>query len=346
MESAPFNVNSLVDVVQTNCHISDAKYAGNYSLCIFLLKMREYYRWEQQIPLTETLDKKALGDWLVSREESWNDYEDREFLSMPIKPNTDPFNSKAINQFLAQKKLVYSAGYGLFQKPHFFLAELIDTRCINGINIFISGKEFARDLVAPPAMTLDHNIFVRREPLRRFVWEKIEEWQWKKDNNSPMAHVLKPFGDQDLESVLDVICDNEVDSLVLHELGEIQAGLLLGDQWNTMVSSLPRSSEELKVRAVRDLLADCLSTLPELMERGKASTLHFYFANFSGMRQELFPEAFDAYKQWTHTSDLDQLQHVVEQGQRRWQSTAIQMLEAYNKDEKHIPHVNDLVCAP
>jgi hypothetical protein len=43
------NLGQVVATVQKNCHISDAQYAGDYTLCIFLLKMREFYRWENQI---------------------------------------------------------------------------------------------------------------------------------------------------------------------------------------------------------------------------------------------------------------------------------------------------------
>ena len=42
-------------------------------------------------------------------------------------------------------------------------------------------------------------------------------------------------------------------------------------------------------RAARDHLADCLVTLPVLLEREAAASLHFWFANLDGMRQALFP---------------------------------------------------------
>ena len=32
----------LVDAVQTNCHIADARGAADLSLCIYLLQMREF----------------------------------------------------------------------------------------------------------------------------------------------------------------------------------------------------------------------------------------------------------------------------------------------------------------
>ena len=36
----------LVDAVQTNCDIADARHAADLPLCIYLLQMREFYRWE------------------------------------------------------------------------------------------------------------------------------------------------------------------------------------------------------------------------------------------------------------------------------------------------------------
>ena len=47
----------LASAVQRNCDISDARYAGDYGLCTFLLKMREYYRWENELPFARSLPK-------------------------------------------------------------------------------------------------------------------------------------------------------------------------------------------------------------------------------------------------------------------------------------------------
>ena len=44
------NFPQLAETVQRNCDISDARHAGEYGLCTFLLKMREYYRWENELP--------------------------------------------------------------------------------------------------------------------------------------------------------------------------------------------------------------------------------------------------------------------------------------------------------
>ena len=37
---------ALVQAVQTNCDIADARHARDVSLCTYLLGMREFYRWE------------------------------------------------------------------------------------------------------------------------------------------------------------------------------------------------------------------------------------------------------------------------------------------------------------
>ena len=36
----------LVEAVQANCNITDARHARNMTMCTYLLEMRELYRWE------------------------------------------------------------------------------------------------------------------------------------------------------------------------------------------------------------------------------------------------------------------------------------------------------------
>jgi len=44
------NLSALIDTVQKNCTIADARHARDMTMCTFLLEMREYYRWEMEIP--------------------------------------------------------------------------------------------------------------------------------------------------------------------------------------------------------------------------------------------------------------------------------------------------------
>lgn len=41
------NLQALSTAVQHNCDIADAQHARNFTLCTYLLKMRELYRWEK-----------------------------------------------------------------------------------------------------------------------------------------------------------------------------------------------------------------------------------------------------------------------------------------------------------
>jgi hypothetical protein len=79
-------------------------------------------------------------------------------------------------------------------------------------------------------------------------------------------------------------------------------------------------------RAARDLLADCLSTLPELLRRANLPALHFYFATFDGPRRQLFPQALEAYEHFLRCGAPDRLWHVVGEGTKRWLATARALL--------------------
>ena len=122
------NLGELAQTVQTNCHISDARHAGSYTMCVFLLKMREYFRWEHQIPLSHTLEKVPISQWLMEKEQFWENIEDHPYLPLALEcGEVDPFDAKTINQELTPLGFVYSSGYGVFNKPHFFLGQLKNT---------------------------------------------------------------------------------------------------------------------------------------------------------------------------------------------------------------------------
>ena len=325
-------LNNLVGKVQQNCHVSDAFYAGNYTMCIFLLKMREFYRWEQRIPLTEALPRKDVGDWLVAREQIWDEIETEAFAKLPFNDQLhDPFDADGINRHLLEQGYVYSGGMGLYSKPHFFLGDLERQDQIDDITILVSGREHARDLVAPPSMYRDNTVFVRKESLRRFLWERIEDWRFAKDHaERPIGRALDTYGkDRDLELVLDEMTDNETESLILHEVGESRAGRILGNQWEQMLASFPRTKLEFMARAARDLLADTLVTLPTLVEQDNAAALHVYFANFSGMRKLLAPGLDTAYRQWMTSGDKASLSEQILRGQDHWQSTSLSVLDTF-----------------
>jgi hypothetical protein len=323
------NLPDLASVVQRNCDISDARHAGDYGLCTFLLKMREYYRWENELPFAHTLSKDELGDWLKAREQAWSRIEADEFAPLPLERGAlDPFDAEAANRELLPRGCVYSAGYGRMHKPLFFLGRLLRVEERGGFKILISSCEYARELAAPPAMLQGRTIFVRLESVRRYLWEKIEEWQWRKQGNA-MARALEGYDFvADPEAALQRMADNQLETMILHELGEARAGELLGEAWEEMALSVSGTRGEPAARAARDLLADCLSTLPGLLERGNLPALHFYFATFDAPRRQLFPQALDAYEHFVRSGEREALWQAVREGRERWLTECRALLPA------------------
>lgn len=327
------HLTNLKSLVQTNCNIADAMNAGNYTMCVYLLKMRELYRWESECDFSESMEKRNLGDWLRQREQLWESLEQSEFEDIQIFDQSfNPFESDKINQQLRKHNLVYSGGLGVMSKPHFFLARLIDTHQHDGYTIYISDNEYARDLTSPPAMSQGNAIYIRRESLKRMMWERLEEWRWNQPQNA-MAHALKfyPF-DNDVDSALEAMTEHEVNNVLLHEIGEIKAGQLLGPAWEEMLLQLPHSRAELMLRAVRDHLADALTTLPELIRQNHPASIHFYFANLTGMRKYLYPNLIATYSKWQETHDPQLIHSVADKGTQYWLDLAQSALSIFLKD--------------
>jgi len=326
------DLSGLSATVQRNCHISDALHARNYTLCTYLLKMREYYRWEQGYPFNVSLPKDELGNWITEREALWEQLEANGFEPLRLgQSEIDPFETAAINLELTAQGLVYSGGYGGHAAPHFFLADLLRAEQRDGLPVLIAGREHARDMAAPPAMLLNGTLFIRRESMRRMLWEKIEEWRWKKPQDA-MARAMAHYAfDADFEQALEQMTDNEVESALLHELGEWRAEARLGEDWPALLLAVSGTRGEIVARAVRDHVADCISTLPTLLERENEAGLHFYFANLKGMRRELFPELTEAYQRWLDGDQLQALRAMVRQGAERWTATAQHLLQLHRE---------------
>ena len=315
--------SELSKTVQLNCDISDSQHAGDYTMCVYLLKMREYFRWEKGYHYTDKLPSEHLGSWLSERESLWDSLSDNEFATIYVNGvDVDPFDNDAANQLLIPEGLVYSGGLGRQCRPHFFLAELLEVQQHQQYTLYLSGKERARDLTAPPAMTLGNTIYIRRESLKRMIWEKIEEWSWRK-TNSAMSRALSHFDlETDTNTALEAITDQELNTVLHHEIGEIEAGMLLDDCWHEMLASMTLPRAEIMARAVRDHLADCISTLPDMLAQHRDASLHFYFGQFNAMRKELFPGLLDAYQKWQDNGERKPLEQMIHQGKQHWADVA------------------------
>lgn len=315
--------------VQRNCDIADARYAGNFTLCTYLLKMRELYRWESRQPFGQRLPSDEVGPWVERRERYWDTLENADFECLPVGGAcNDPFEAATVNRHLLPRGLVYSAGYGRGGRPTFFLGVLERCEDFDDYTILISGEELARDLAAAPAMSQGNTIFVRRDSIRRMLFETMEAWHWRDSPQDALARALDAYGWRDGdEGALERMTDGEIEAAVWHEVGEVMAGRLLGPQWEQTVMEVAGSRQEWVARAVRDHLADCLITLPALLESGPAGALHFYFANLTGLRRELFPQLTQAYQRWVDDASSKPLQRLVAPAREHWLRLAQRLLD-------------------
>jgi hypothetical protein len=326
-------LRQLIGVIQRNCYIADARHAREMSLCTYLLEMREFYRWEQGIPLGETLARGAVGAWLSAREALWETLAEENYDPLPVAGEEfDPFASVAINQRLASHGLVYGAGIGRFGKPHFFLGQLAYREETDGLTVLVCEREYARDLTAIPAALQNGVVIVRREALRQWLWEKAEGWSMKKTPGA-LARALAAHGyAADPQAALERMTDAETASLILHERGEHAASGLLGPDWEKMLAGFKKRRPEILARAVRDNLADCLVTLPTLIEQAAWPQLHFWFTNFDGMRKEMFPTLATFDHEKVGAGETAVLSEIVQRGAEHWRAVAGDFLDRYRAD--------------
>ncbi|NJD34323.1 MAG: hypothetical protein FIA96_05730 [Betaproteobacteria bacterium] len=287
---------ALVQAVQTNCDIADARHARDVSLCTYLLGMREFYRWEHQLPYGASPPRDEVGRWIAEREARWERIADEEFVAVPVAGCAfDAFDAGQVNAALAGSGLVYGAGLGRFHKPHFFLGQLDRQEQRGEAHLLVCGCEYARDVSAIPAASQGSTLIVRREALRQWLWEKAEGWNVKQQDGALKSALLGYGFDVDPQAAIERMSEREIETLVLHEEGELAAGRLLGSEWPRKLDGFSSKRAELLARAVRDNLADCLVTLPGLLQRGATDSLHFWFSTFDGLRRELFPHLVEAY---------------------------------------------------
>lgn len=340
----------LIEAVQTNCHIADARHAADLSLCTFLLQMREFYRWEKGLPLGAPLSREAVGQWLARREAQWAELEDSDYLRLPVGEggDFDPFDVAGLNGLLQPHGLVYGAGLVGPQRPVFFIAELDSLQRLDeGITLQVCGREFARSLLAPPAALQGERIVLRRESMARWLWEKFEALGLKK-LDGPFRAVSRAYGlDEDFHAALPRLLDEQSRTLVLHEVGEHRAGLWLEPGWAAMRLALQERRAELLVRAVRDHIADFTHTLPTLLADGSAASIHFWFAGFDGLRRQLFPSLVDAYRAWCAGDAGQALQGDIGRGALHFTRLAEQVLALHaHHGAQAGRHIESLLGAP
>lgn len=321
-------LGQLIGAVQRNCDLADALHAREKSLCTYLLGMREYFRWSEQLPLGAAPDKARLSRWIAQRERVWDELREQAdiaFDPLPIEEALDPFDESGANRRLAPHGLVYGAGIGLFGAPLFFLAKRHSDEMRDGAQVIVADHELARGVIAAPASSRDGTILVRLDGLRRWLWTRAEAAQRNSHERTFSAALEEYGGADDPADAVERMARGEVETLVLHELGELRAGRLLGSTWEDMLAAIGDRRAELTLRAIRDLLADCLVTLPQLLARDARASLLFWFATFDGLRRELAPQLAGAYCAEANRIDTLALERAVASATENWCATALEL---------------------
>ena len=333
-------VAPLAAAVQDNCDVADAGHARELGMCVYLLGMREYFRWMSDYPLGMAPPSERVREWITCQESRWDTVFDGTdaFAGIPFPDGdvVDAFDEAEVNRRIGAmglpERLLYGAGLGRFGVPIFFLAETVREEVRDGIPITIVDREWARGFSAPPATSRNGAIQIRRDAFRRWLWTRAEQQGGLRLDGATAPPAVPGHGGRvgkaaARANLIERIVERETETLILHELGEIRAGAVLGPDWERMLVQIDDRRTEVILRAVRDLLADCLVTLPELVARGAGESLAFWRSNFDGVRKTLAPELGAA--SGPDGIRLDAIRSVADAGADRWGACAQALLACW-----------------
>lgn len=309
----------LIKDIQHNCDISDARDHGVYSMCTMVLKLRNLYKWEKGLEPWQEPEPADLLDWIDAKENYWQDIEGEPFRDFKsLNGGISPYDHEQLNPLLGNGRVLYGAGFGRSMKPIFFLAEKITHYAVEGCPVCILGKELAREMASPFAMAQDGLIIIRREPLRYFLWDQMQEM--RSSCRSSVQYVLHSYGlqkggqlDQDLlKSKLETIVEEELNLFIFHEVGEILQETFDSATLQKIIGSFPGTIIEFVCRGIKDVLADThpKGLLAYIIKEKRDSSLGLYLALLDGLRAKLFPEIAIGWGQFLKTDDWQHIEQA------------------------------------
>ena len=338
--------NAIIKDIQHNCNISDARDHGIYTMCTMVLKLRNLYKWENDLEPWQEPKPSDLLDWIEAKENYWKTISEKPYNHLDL--NGGPFlpdDSSSINAYFSDQQMVYGAGYGRSMKAVFFLAEKIEQRTVAGLPVLILGKERAREMDSPFAMAQDGVIFIRKESLRFFLWDHIQELRSSSRNS--FRDALQLYGllqdgqlnQQRFKDTLDNIIEAELDLFIYHEVGEVLQTTFDSSTLQTIISRFPGSVYELVSRSIKDILADTHpgGLLSHLISEKLETSLSFYVGFLDGLRKELFPEIINAQKKF----QIDRDWQGIDQARIICRDNVLQYAEKIKTISQYIGHESD-----
>ncbi len=338
--------SSIIKDIQHNCNISDARDHGIYTMCTMVLKLRNLYKWENDLQPWQEPEPADLLDWIDAKENYWGTIAEESYRPLHITGSVcKPDDSVLVNAYFHDKQMVYGAGYGRSMKAVFFLAEKIGQRTVAGLPVLILGKEMAREMAAPFAMTQEEVIFIRKDPLRFFLWDYIQEL--RSSCRGSIRHALQLYGvlqdgqlhQQKFKDTLDIIVDAELDLFIYHEVGEVLQTILDSATLQKIIARFPGSVYELVSRSIKDILADThpQGLLSHCISAELDTSLSFYVGFLDGLRKELFPEIVSAQQKFSADRDW----RGIEQARRKCRDRTLHYAEKIRTISHSIGHASD-----
>lgn len=339
------DISAFARQVQSNCDISDASSGGVFSLCGFLLRLRDYYKWQHGLRPWEEPEPANLLEWVEAREEMWLGMEKETFQPLMIgREAFQPFDLDPINERLRPRGLVYGAGYVAGMKPSFFLAELKESQWLGSLRIDTVERELARDLFVTPAMRQGDQIFARRSAMFFFLWDQILEM--RPSAKMALVFALQQYG-LDVEALrrapkelgprLQEVAATELATWIYHEIGEAREDTFGGILWQEIVSTYANSPVEVLARVLKDLLADTHpeGLLDHIIRFGLKSSMGFYVAFLRSFARMVFPEILEAFGRFTACCDWTIIEQARDQGRSRVLGIAWSLIEIHEAGRRH-----------
>jgi len=329
------DLDLLTRQVRRNCDISDARYAGMFSICGLALRLRDLFKWERGLRPWEEGDPAEVLDWIGAREERWENLAQADFEPLAVDGvPVDPFEAERVNAELLPTGHWYGAGYARGLKPVFFVAAVEERREVEGCRVVALGRELARDLLTLPALSQGPLVLLRRDSAARALWDQI-------------AYVT-PSGRPALDAALDAcgIADHRSAAVcrdfgrllrvqeelhLHHELGEIHESTVRHGLWQEIVAAFPLTRVELVARRVKDALADTHPVGPLLRfcrERNTAG-LALFMANCDRLARAIFPELAQVCDALLVRGDWTAVEPAVARGRRAAAALAKAIADAH-----------------
>lgn len=345
-------METLFEDVKYNCDVSDARYWGSFSICGLLMRVRDLYRSELGMDPWERIPQDEISPWLDRKESVWKELENKEFRKIRLGGFLyDPFDADGINVQAGRSGLVYGAGYGLYGKPTFFVAEAGEKSVEKGHDIVVACREHVRDIFSSAGMSQGKAVLLRLWPLRAFLWEKMAET--RPEAPSCLHHVLSarrlsdgPGKDMEFRGRFEELARTCGRLVIDHELAE---SLEDAPDWPELIRAADDRAAEYFLRATKDLIADTsdFGPLRRVISACDDESLCLFSLFFGPYHRKLSPELSRAVKRCLEDRDWDSLDAERVRTFRSFQARRDRLLEAFGSSGdvlQSMGRVRELIC--